>query len=144
MEALPPTVYFSGYALETSTSKTIRIVNKGSRAIRVKTRLLQDPLEEDEMSLPFHLETHPTGAISPGLAMKVVVHFTPKNYSLASSILEVESDNSALVIPIYAFPMRTSFSAPKEITFGNVPIGETVKEVRVCIKISSFHYCDLI
>ena len=134
MEASPSTVYFSGYALESATSKTVSIINKGSRAIRVKTRLLQDANPEEDLSSRFQLEVHPVGAIPSGLAMKVVIHFTAKNYSLASTILEVESENSALVVPVYAFPMRSSFSAPKEIAFGNVPIGETVKKVRIFLE----------
>ena len=128
MEASPSTVYFSGYALDTTTSITITILNKGHRAIRVKTRLLQDTNDGEEIP-SFRLEASPTGAIPPGLAMKVIVYFLAKDYSLASSILEVESENSALVVPIYAFPLKSSFTVPKSIAFGNIPISETVTKV---------------
>ena len=123
MEAVPKAVFFTGITPGRTAVMKVLIVNRKSTSIRLK-------LMPSSSLHPFLKYTFPSaGLIAPGLSQILTITYSPQEFTTSTDIVQIESENEMLFLPISCFPTKNIFTIEKCLNFGDIPLCKTVYRV---------------
>jgi len=121
IECIPSIVHFSGFNVNATQKQFIRIVNKGTKKIRINVK----PPETSN----FSIEHKKRGYIIPQMSEEVLISFTPTQWKYYYDTIKIVGPDINVTIPIHGYPVLTDIDFPKRINFGEVPLAYTKKKI---------------
>ena len=115
----PAIVHFGGMRVGELHEHVVSVVNIS----KTSQRLSIYPATSGDFFADFEKQ----GSLAPGMSQKIVIKFRPKEYKYYHDYIRIQTVGQRFIlVPIHAYPVLNKLDFPRNITFGQSPLCETM------------------
>ncbi|XP_029025636.2 cilia- and flagella-associated protein 221 [Betta splendens] len=119
IQAEPPELHFSGFALEKDYTKILNLINISSEVMNIHIIPTQTKHFQTTYTKKYRL--------LPGLAYTLKVRFSPDEWRYFYDCIRIHCQGDEnLLIPVHAYPVIDDLHIPSHIHLSAVPLGQSV------------------